>query len=271
MQSSKKTRILIESAMMIALSTVLSIFKLIEMPYGGSVTIASMLPMVILAYRHGIGCGLASGLAYAALQQFLGLNTLSYVTGWQSIVAIILLDYIVAFTVVGLGGVFKKITKSERTALVLGTVLVAVLRYLCHVISGATVWAGLSIPTEAALIYSIGYNATYMLPEAIITAAVAYYISSLIDFKKEIPSRRTESLGSEGIPYKALGGATLLLGFLIDVWMIVPFLQDATTGEFTLRGLKEVDVISLSVVSLVSVIASVYLFIKGKKTSSAED
>ena len=77
MNSSKTVRSLVESAMMVALATVLSIFKLIEMPYGGSVTIASMLPMVILAYRNGIGWGLGSGLVYAAIQQLLGLNDLS--------------------------------------------------------------------------------------------------------------------------------------------------------------------------------------------------
>jgi thiamine transporter len=270
MKSSQKTRILIESAMMIALSTVLSIFKIIEMPYGGSVTVASMLPMVVLAYRHGIGCGLTAGFAYAALQQLLGLNTLSYVTGWQSIVAIILLDYIVAFTVVGLGGIYRSIAKSEQSALVLGTITVAILRYVCHVISGATVWAGLSIPTEAALIYSIGYNATYMLPETIITAAAAYYLASLIDFKKETPSRRAEAYdGPLGSPFKTLAGATLLLGLVIDIWMIAPCLQDEETGEFILHGLSNVDFISLSVVTAITIAVSIYLFIKGKKTKAS--
>ncbi|MBE6645692.1 MAG: energy-coupled thiamine transporter ThiT, partial [Ruminococcaceae bacterium] len=140
MDSTKRTRALVESAMMIALATVLSIFKIIEMPYGGSVTIASMLPMVILAYRHGLGWGIGAGAVYAVLQQLLGLNTLSYVTGWQSVVAVIMLDYIVAFTVVGLGGIFKKISKSQRAALAYGSLLVSLLRYACHVISGATVW-----------------------------------------------------------------------------------------------------------------------------------
>ena len=94
MKSSKTVRALVESAMMVALSTVLSILKIVEMPYGGSVTVASMLPMIILSYRQGMGWGLGSGAVYAALQQLLGLNSLSYVTGWQSVLAVILLDYI---------------------------------------------------------------------------------------------------------------------------------------------------------------------------------
>ena len=58
----QKTRILTECSVMIALTTVLSIIKLFEMPYGGSVTMASMLPIIIVSYRCGIGWGLGSGL-----------------------------------------------------------------------------------------------------------------------------------------------------------------------------------------------------------------
>lgn len=163
-----RTLPLVECAIMIALATVLSMVKLAELPYGGSITIASMLPIAIIAYRRGMGWGLGSAFVYAVIQQLLGLNSLSYVTTWQSVVAVILLDYIVAFTVVGFAGIFRNAIKSQAAALTLGCVFVSVLRYACHVISGATVWAGLSIPTQAALSYSFIYNATYMLPEAIV-------------------------------------------------------------------------------------------------------
>ena len=88
-----KSRRLTECAMMIALATGLSLFKLIDLPAGGSVTAASMLPLVLLAYRHGTRYGLLCGLTHGVLQQLLGLNTLSYATTWQSVIAIILLDY----------------------------------------------------------------------------------------------------------------------------------------------------------------------------------
>ncbi|MBR3082809.1 MAG: energy-coupled thiamine transporter ThiT, partial [Clostridiales bacterium] len=167
-----KTRMLTEAAIMLALATVLSIVKILELPYGGSVTVACMLPIVIIAYRHGVKFGLLTAFVFGVIQQIFGLKTLSYVTTWQSVVAVIALDYIVAFTVIGLGGVFRKMP-SQANGLMMGTVLVCALRFLCHVISGATVWAGLSIPTNAALIYSIGYNATYMVPETIVTASAA--------------------------------------------------------------------------------------------------
>ena len=63
---------------MIALSTVLSLIKIIDMPYGGSVTVASMLPIVIAAYRHGAIWGLGTAMVNSAMQLLLGLNNLSY-------------------------------------------------------------------------------------------------------------------------------------------------------------------------------------------------
>ena len=233
-----KTRALVEGAMMISLSTVLGIFKLVDMPYGGSVTIASMLPMIIFAYRHGILVGIGAGAVYAVLEQLLGLSTLSYVTGWQSIVAVIMLDYIVAFAIVGLGGIFKGKLKNQRSELISGALLVMALRYACHVISGATVWAGLSIPSSAALIYSVSSNATYMIPETVILIAVAYYLGVAIDFSKDTPTRMASTLkGERAGSLGFLGGLVFLIGFIVDVWLIAPHLQDAETGELPFRHL----------------------------------
>ena len=269
MNTQKTVRALVESAMMVSLATVLSIFKLIEMPYGGSVTIASMLPMVILAYRNGIGWGLGSGLVYAAIQQLLGLNNLSYVTGWQSVLAVIILDYIVAFTAVGLGGIFRNATKSQRNAFVYGAILVSALRYVCHVISGATVWAGLSIPNEAALIYSIGYNATYMLPETIILVAVAYYVGGVIDFSRHTPTRVASSQLTDGDPALYLSaGASFLLGCIVDVWLIAPCLQDEETGKFIFSGLKDANWIAVAIVTLATVAIGTALLVTAKKKKS---
>ena len=261
----KATRALVESAMMISLSTVFSIFKIIDMPYGGSVTIASMLPMIILSYRHGLGWGIGAGSVYAVLQQLLGLNTLSYVTGWQSVVAVILLDHIIAFTVVGFGGIFKKVTKTQRGALVLGSLLVSLLRYVCHVISGATVWAGLSIPDSAALIYSIGYNLTYMLPEAVILIAVAYYLGGAIDFSKQTPARALSPESKGDASLYLLSGLSLLLGGIVDVWLIAPHLQNEDTGEFYFGGLINVEWIAVAVVTALSLAVGIALAFTAKK------
>jgi thiamine transporter len=266
MKSTKTVRALVESAMMVALATVLSLLKIIEMPYGGSVTVGSMLPMIILAYRYGLGWGFGSGLVYAALQQLLGLSTLSYVTGWQSVLAVVMLDYIVAFAVVGLGGIFRKLVRSQRTALALGGALVSFLRYVCHVISGCTVWAGLSIPSSAAFIYSLSYNITYMLPEAIILIALSYYLGGMIDFSKDTPTRTVSPATSEGDGALVfLAGLSYLLGGIVDVSLIAPMLQDPDSGEFTFAYIGEVEWLAVIIVTSLAVILGTALLIYVKK------
>lgn len=265
MNTTKTVRALSESAMMIALGTVLSIFKIVELPYGGSVTIASMLPMIILAYRQGLGWGLGSGLVYAALQQLLGLNNLSYVTGWQSVLAVICLDYIAAFAVVGLGGIFRRVCPTQRSAMISGAALVSLLRYTFHVIAGATVWAGLSIPDSAALAYSFGYNATYMIPEAIILIAVAYYLCGVIDFSLDTPTRVSNVSRTKSSSSATLSGLMFLLGVIVDVWLIAPYLQDAESGKFTFAPLADANWLAIGLVTALTAITGTVILLIGKK------
>ena len=224
-----------------------------------------MLPIVIIAYRHGIGLGLASGLTFAVIQQLLGLNNLSYVTGWQSVVAVIVLDYVIAFTVLGLGGVFKgKLStlikndaKRQSTELWLGMVFVCVLRYICHTVAGATVWAGLSIPTEAALVYSIGYNATYMIPESIVSALAAGFVGSVLDFSKRNPERFTSLVKGEGwdacelLPH--ISTLVAVLTVAVDTVLIAPFMQNEESGEFDFSAISSAPWLAIGIISTVGV------------------
>lgn len=255
-----KTLSLVECAVMIALATVLSMVKLADLPYGGSITIASMLPIAIIAYRRGTGWGLGSAFVYGVIQQLLGLNSLSYVTTWQSVVAVILLDYIVAFTVVGLAGVFRSKIKNQALGLTLGCVFVSVLRYACHVISGATVWAGLSIPTQAALSYSFIYNATYMLPECIILAVAAAYIGSVIDFRGEKLQRIVRSNTEAYSPAIGIVAGLLAAGAVIyDVVEVFSHLQNAETGEFDITGLAASNWTAVIAVTVSAALVSILL------------
>ena len=269
-KTKQRTQRLVECAVMIAFATVLSVLKLVELPYGGSVTIASMLPIVIIAYRNGIGYGLLSGLAYAIIQQLLGVNNLGYFgQDWLSIVAVIMLDYILAFTVTGLGGVFRLKGKlSQGKALVLGVLLVCVLRYILHTVAGATVWAGLSIPTEAALVYSIGYNATYMLPETIINMVVAAYLAGALDFTAPVPKRIVTIRGREVSPKQKgitlIAFAILAGGIIYDCIAIFRQLQDPKTGSPTLAYLREVEWVAIIIVSAIALIAFAGLLIYSK-------
>lgn len=236
----ENTKKLVESALLVAAAVVLSIFKIADLPYGGSVTLASMFPIVLIAYRYGLAWGMGAGLSFAVLQQLLGLKNLSYVTTWQSVLAVIFLDYIFAFAVLGLGGIFRGKMQKQSTELALGSLFVCVLRYLFHTVSGATVWAGISIPTGAAIAYSLIYNATYMIPETIVLVLVAYYLGSVLEFRKSELSRlQTEE--NSGKTADLLGVFTGLIGVgavIADVALIFTHMQDPETGEFNIQMLQ---------------------------------
>jgi thiamine transporter len=252
-----KLRALSESALMIALATALGFIKIIDMPYGGAVTIASMLPLALISYRHGLKTGLFAAAVYGGIQQILGLAMLSWATSWQSVVAIVLLDYIVAFTVIGLAGIFRKGVKNQTAAITLGCFTVSLLRYFCHVISGATVWAGLSIPTQAALAFSFAYNATYMLPETIILPVCAVYVASNIDFRFEQPSRmRAQTVGGTAW-ISPTAGLVGLIAVITDTVLVFNHIQDEN-GNFVIESLKNVNwtlVIAITAVAAIVIAA----------------
>lgn len=151
MEKTKKTGTLVECSVLIAMAFVLSFIKIIDMPYGGAVTAASMLPIIIAGYRNGLKWGLITSFTYSILQLLTGLSNVSYATSTTAMIAIILLDYIVAFTVLGLLGVVKK-NKHQTGALVLGTLIVCLLRYLCHFITGC------SLLTTCVLSFSTSFR-----------------------------------------------------------------------------------------------------------------
>lgn len=274
-KTSKQVVAMIECSMMIALSTVFSLVKIIDMPYGGSVTIASMLPIVIAAYRHGFLWGLGTALANSVIQLLLGVNNLSYFTTWQSILAIILLDYIVAFGVFAISGLFRRIEKRQNLAFLYGILVASLLRYICHVVSGATVWAGLSIPTNAALIYSLSYNATYMIPETIVLIAVGIYLTSMIDFRNQYPTRiKTESVDKVELYSIVFAWLILIATLIANIVLIAPYLQDPESGEFVFTYLGDVNYVRLSVVNVVGIVMAIGLFVFAKvrkKTTLKEE
>lgn len=81
MPKNKTALRLTESAMMIAAATILSFVKLVDLPAGGSITLASMLPILLIAYRYGWAWGTLCGLVHGTIQFVIGSSVLSYVTG----------------------------------------------------------------------------------------------------------------------------------------------------------------------------------------------
>ena len=257
---------LVEGALLIAVATVLSMVKLLDLPYGGSVTACSALPILLIGYRHGTKFGVFAACVYALLQLLLGASTLSYFSTPLSIAAIILLDYVIAFAVLGLGGVFRRAGRPQGQALVSAALLCCALRYACHVISGCTVWAGLSIPTEAALLYSLAYNATYMLPETLVTALGAWYLSRGLDVGGERLSR-VATAGVSGRTY-ALGliaKGVAAVTAVVDIVLIFRHLQDAETGDFLITGLAQVNWLTVGLVTIVGAVVFTVLTLCAKR------
>ena len=162
-----RTRMLCEGALMVALAQILGYLKLAEAPNGGSITFA-MFPIILFAVRWGLRPGLMAGFLFGLLQLiFDG----AYAWGWQSM----LLDYLVAFTPLGLAGLFR----GKSWGLFAGTLAGCLARFAIHYISGVTVYKILA-PTEflnwtfsSPALYSLVYNGSYMLPNTIITLLIS--------------------------------------------------------------------------------------------------
>ena len=175
------TRRLTDTAILIALGTVLSLFK-IDLPFGGGVTICSMLPLVIISFRYGWKWGGLAGFVYSVIQLMLGLDNVQYASSAVMAAGIVLLDYILPYTVIGFASLFGGKPTNTRKALVLGIVVSFVLRLVCHIVTGAWIW-GEWMPEEfmnmamtSPWIYSILYNGWYMLAEIVLTVIVAMAI-----------------------------------------------------------------------------------------------
>ncbi len=170
----KKTKTLTECAILTALATVLSFVKIWNMPWGGSITLLSMLPVCMVSVRHGIKWGLGTSLVYSCIQLFSGI-TMDGLLGWGltggMLFACVMFDYILAFAVLGFAGVFKN---KANAGVVGGVAMVILLRFVCHVVSGAYVFKSAGLLWDLFVVdnpwlYSMGYNAAYMVPELIFT------------------------------------------------------------------------------------------------------
>ncbi len=173
-----KTKILVEGAVMVALATVLSFLKIVQFPWGGSITVLSMLPIAVFALRYGVKRGLAVSFVYSIIQLGQGI-LMEGILGWGltpiALIACIFLDYIAAFSVLGLAGLFGN---KKMTGIIGGVVLALCLRFAFHYVSGVAIfhsfgelWDGFS--TDNTWLYSLLYNGAYMLPEIIATTAGA--------------------------------------------------------------------------------------------------
>ena len=153
-------RMLANGALCIALSTVLSFITLYKMPQGGSITLASMLPMFLFAYAYGVGPGMLVGAAYGFVQFLQG--GLYFVHPVE-----LLLDYPLAFAMLGLAGL------SDQWGMIPGIILGTFGRFVCAFLSGLIFFGMYAPEGQNVVIYSMVYNGLYLVPEAIICIVLA--------------------------------------------------------------------------------------------------
>lgn len=216
MKNKKNIYWITESAVMIALAAVLELVsKMIipELPFGGQITIVAMLPVAFTAWKYGVAKGLVTGFVYSLVQMAMGTHTISaaampssdgYLGSVGKVVLMLLLDYICAFTVIGLAAMYKGKIKKNTISLPLGVLTVLVLRYICHIASGFILysawaewfftqdgfysWGQKIVETFSgnalSFVYSVIYNGFFMIPEIIITTIAAIVISRIPQLTK---------------------------------------------------------------------------------------
>jgi len=160
-----KTRMIAEAGVAIAIAQVLSFITLFHMPQGGSIKAASLVPLMIFAYRWGGTRGIWAGVVYGVLHFLLGFkSSIHYLS--------IILDYLVAYGAIGVCGYFK----DNITGLVSGSIVAIALRWFASVTSGAVVFASYAPQGQNPWIYSMIYNASYMIPDGILNIIVLLFV-----------------------------------------------------------------------------------------------
>ncbi|MGN0996744.1 MAG: energy-coupled thiamine transporter ThiT [Candidatus Ventricola sp.] len=157
------TRMLANAALVIALSFILSYIRLYKMPQGGSITLASMLPIFMFAYAYGCAPGMLVGMAYGVLQFIQDAYFVHPVE--------LLLDYPLAYAMLGLAGLAGKF--SDQWGIIPGIVLGTFGRFVCAFLSGVIFFGMYAPEGQNVLVYSAVYNGFYLIPEAVICLIIA--------------------------------------------------------------------------------------------------
>ena len=203
----KKTQRLAVSGVLVALAVVLSFVKVFELPFGGSITAFSMVPIMLAGYMYGVPWGMLCGLVDGILQGLLGAATTQAFAGMgmAEMLGVACLDYLLAFSVLGCAGLLRRaLQKKPVLGFTLGALIAGLLRFLVHFTSGAILYGsyaewyftqdgffawGQTIlehfsGTGLAMIYSAIYNAMYMVPEILLSVIAAIVLMNVKPIRK---------------------------------------------------------------------------------------
>lgn len=178
------TRKLTHSALMIALALVLSMVKLFHLPNGGSITPASMAPIILIALMYPTKWALFTSFVYSLVQMVEGF----YAPPTQdllSFVLVILLDYVLAFGVLGCAGLVARRFKANKVlGASIATLAVIFGRFFCSFLSGILIWSVYAPEGTPVWIYSLGVNGSIMIGEMITTTVVMAVLVKFLPLEK---------------------------------------------------------------------------------------
>lgn len=186
-----KTKVLAESAVMLSLAFALSCAKLYEMPLGGSVTVASMLPIMLISAKYGTRVGIGTAFVYSLTQVFQALvsgNVFPYCQTIGLLILCVALDYIIPFTILGFSGSFKEIGifKNPEIALYIGMTVCVLMRFVCHFITGVAIWDQWAPEGMGKYLYSLAYNGSFLGVDFLICITCAIVILRSSEMRKLI-------------------------------------------------------------------------------------
>ena len=180
----KNTLRMVECAILLALAFALSFVTVYEMPMGGAVTLASMLPIMLISIKYGAKTGVPCAFVYSLLQLFQAIikgNVFIYCSTGALVVLCALFDYVVPFTVLGFAGIFKKYS---NLGLYLGMTISVVIRFICHYTTGVLIWDQWAPEGMGPYLYSLFYNGSFLSLDFIICILVAIPLLQIKQIRK---------------------------------------------------------------------------------------
>jgi thiamine transporter len=164
---------------MVAMSVVLSMLPSVSLPFGGSVSWFSTLPVIAVSLRHGVRWGILAALVYSITQLLLGMANVAAVPAGTAgaMVLCALLDYVIAYSALGLTGAVARGLGRGAVGVAAGIAFTGAIRLLCSFLSGVLIWGAYAPEGTSVWAYSLGYNASWCVPDVLITLIGAVLLS----------------------------------------------------------------------------------------------
>ena len=181
--SNKKIICLCECSVMLALAFALSFVTLWKMPLGGSVTLASTLPILLIAVKYDTRVGVLTAFAYSLTQLAQGFieGTVAFAMSFDVLIIAMLFDYVVPYTLLGFSGIFKRF--GER-GIYAGVSLMVILRLVCHYFTGVSIWKQWTPDGWSPYLYSLAYNGGFLFFDFLIMITVTVLILRVKQVRK---------------------------------------------------------------------------------------